>query len=617
MALGDLKQLLLAGEAPAFWDALRTASASARDFSELIALSALRKRAQARGIVRPAEAARVRLAVLGGSSLYPLHELLTHLLEAEGVACELFTGEFDNYAAEIREADGALYAFAPEVVLLLPAAQRCHYPGRLGDPRELAEAAAKAVADELLELAALLHERTHAEVLLGNFALPARRDLGELRARLPTSTWNFRKRVNAELALNAPAYVRICDLEFLAYRSGGLATEDAGAWFESKQPGSPEFLVELAREAAGLIRDLRAAAKKVLVLDLDNTLWGGVLADDGLEGVEIGDTSPRSEAFKAFQRYVLGLKQRGVLLAVCSKNDAAVAERAFREHPEMVLSLGDFVSFKANWEPKSDNLRQMAEELALGLDSFVFADDNPAEIEIVRQFTPAVATLLLDGDPAEFVGRLADSRHFEPRSITAEDAERTAQYRAESARQASMGSTADMASYLASLEMRATVRPFVDVDVPRLAQLINKSNQFNLTTRRRTEAEVRELAANPDYICLSLRLADKFGDHGLVSIVVGRADGAVLELDTWLMSCRVLKRQVEDTLLNEVARLAQARGCRELLGVYRETAKNGMVRDLYPRMGFEPAAVGPEGAAYKLDLAAYCPRQTSITLVNA
>ena len=363
--------------------------------------------------------------------------------------------------------------------------------------------------------------------------------------------------MNLELGLNAPPFVRVCDLEYLANRSGALAGEDARGWFESKQPCSPSLLVDVCREAANLILGLRTPPKKVLVLDLDNTLWGGVVADDGLEGIEIGDTSPRGEAFKAFQKYIRSLKERGVLLAVCSKNDHARAIEAFEKHPEMVLRASDFVSFKANWEPKSDNLRQMAADLDLGIDSFVFVDDNPAEIEIVRQFAPAVTTILLGDDPADYAGQLQDCRLFEPRSITREDQERTGQYRAESERQTLLASAADMDAYLESLAMEAVIREFTPVDVPRLAQLINKSNQFNLTTRRRTEAEVQALIRQPDHVGLSVRLQDRFGDHGLISIVVGRETGDSLVIDTWLMSCRVLKRQVEELVLNELARLAQ------------------------------------------------------------
>ena len=252
--------------------------------------------------------------------------------------------------------------------------------------------------------------------------------------------------------------------------------------------------------------------------------------------------------------------------------------------------------------------------MALGVDSFVFVDDNPAEIEIVCQFAPQVTTILLGADPADYAGRLQDCRLFEPRHITKEDAIRTGQYRAESNRQALLASAADMDAYLESLSMEAVVREFTAVDVPRLAQLINKSNQFNLTTRRRTEAEVQALIGQPDYVSFCVRLQDRFGDHGLISIVIGRARGGAIEIDTWLMSCRVLKRQVEEIALNELARLARVKGCSRLEGVYLPTAKNEMVRDYYPRMGFQPRNVTSERAEFVLELDTFAPRPTKISL---
>ena len=612
MDLAPLKDLLVKGDSN-FWNQLELSTAQATEFSDLITLSALRKKALARDLKREAPSPR-RIAILGGYSLYPLHELLTHMLDAAGVQAELFIGDYDNYVAEIMEPDSALYQFRPEVVLLVPGVQRCKYAGALTDKRQAAQDCASDVAKQLLELCKTAHERTSAEVLLCNYMLPARRDLGELRSRTLASDWTFRKWVNLELGLNAPPFVRICDVEYLANRRGALESEDARGWLESKQPFSPALLVDVCRDAAHLILALRRPPKKVLVLDLDNTLWGGVVADDGLEGIEIGDTSPRGEAFKAFQRYIAALKQRGVLLAVCSKNDHARAMEPFEKHPEMVLKPDDFVSFKANWDPKSDNLLRMAQELNLGIDSFVFVDDNPAEIEIVRQFAPNVSTILLGADPADYVGQLMDCRLFEPRSITREDAARTSQYRAESERQTTFASATDMDAYLASLNMEAVIRSFNPVDVPRLSQLINKSNQFNLTTRRRTESEVQSLIGRDNYVTFSVRLSDRFGDHGLISIIIGQINGEAMEIDTWLMSCRVLKRQVEETALNELCKRSQSKGCTHLNGVYLATPKNDMVRDFYPRMGFETRSANETRGEYFLDLGSYQPRSTKITI---
>ncbi|MEP6669617.1 MAG: HAD-IIIC family phosphatase [Chthoniobacter sp.] len=616
MHSSELKTLLRDAN-PEFWDRLAVASREATDFSELFQLSSLRKKAHTRQIPRKETVhEKVRLALLGGYSLYPLHDLVEHLCDVEGFPCTVWLGDFDNYISEIMDDGSALYEFGPQVILLLPAEHRCKYTGQLTDPRQMPQDAARQVVYSLLELAGQLHEKTRAEVIMTNFMLPARHDLGAYRARTIASDWTFRKWVNLELGLSAPPYLHVCDLEFLAHRRGGIEARDERAWFESKQPCSPALLPDLAREIVHLLRNLRRAPKKVLALDLDNTLWGGVVADDGIDGIELGDTSPRGEAFKAFQKYIVTLKQRGTLLAVVSKNDHAVAAEVFEKHPEMVLRMEDVVFFKANWEPKSDNLRRMAAELELGLDSFVFVDDNPAEIEIVRQFAPEVATILLGPDPSEYVAQLQDCRYFEPRNITSEDTERTAQYRSESQRQALLAATTDMGAYLESLNMEAVIREFAPVDIPRVAQLINKSNQFNLTTRRRSEAELTVLMNDPSFIGFSVRLRDRFGDHGLISVAIGRQDGDALHIDTWLMSCRVLKRQVEDEVLNELVRLGKTRGCTRIEGLYLPTSKNTMVADFYSEMGFALVFSDEQGRRYNLPIDPFPSHPTKIKLAR-
>jgi FkbH-like protein len=614
MDLNKLKALLLGGD-PEFWPLLASFTRQARDFEELFLLSSLRKKAHARQADRK-DVKRLKLAILGGYSLYPLYELIEHVCETEGFPIELWKGDYDNYISEIMDDESGLYSFAPKIVFMLPAERRCAYTGKLTDPRELPEAEARQAVDGLLELARKVNAQTGAEVIMANFMLPARHDPGAYRSSTLGSDWSFRKFVNLELGLRAPSYLRICDLEYLSYRVGALASRDERGWFESKQPFSPALMVEVAREVAHLIASLKRAPKKVLALDLDNTLWGGVIGDDGLEGIELGDTSPRGEAFKAFQKYIATLKERGVLLTVCSKNDFAKAAEPFEKHPEMALKMEDIVSFKANWDSKADNLRLMAVELNLGLDSFVFVDDNPAEIEIVRQFAPEVTTILLGPDPAGYVAQLQNCRMFEPRSITAEDAERTSQYRSDVQRKELQASVTDMDSYLQSLAMEAVISEFTAVDVPRLSQLINKSNQFNLTTRRRSEAEVIAVMNDPEQIGYSVRLKDRFGDHGLISIVIGKKNGATMHVDTWLMSCRVLKRQVEEEVLNELARLAKERGCARLEGVYLPTAKNEMVRDFYPRMGFSPLRENGSGREFELKLDAFQTIPTKIKITR-
>ncbi|MDD1518759.1 MULTISPECIES: HAD-IIIC family phosphatase [Bradyrhizobium] len=609
----ELKSRALSGDAT-FWGHLVARSRQATSFSELLFLSTLRKKAKlyAPESVQP----RLRLALIGGYNLYPLHELVEHLLAIRGIECERFLGEYDNFVSEILDGSSSLYAFRPDLAFILPNASHSRFSGSLLDAVEHQREAAVRAAEHLLNLAQTFTARSGAAAILANLALPGDLDLGSFRSRTLGTDWSFRKAVNLELGLRAPAEVQICDVEFLSARRGISAAADARAWYESKQLGSPDFLVDIAQELSHLIASRKQGPKKVLAIDLDHTLWGGVIAEDGIEGIELGDSSPRGEAFKAFQRYLLGLSQRGVLLAVCSKNDHARAIQVFEKHPEMVLRLEHFAAFKANWDPKSDNLQRIAEELRLGLDSFVFADDNPAEIEIVRQFQPLVTGVLLGPDPAEFIVRIQAGRHFEPRTVTEEDLERTAQYRQERRRTELAASVTDMPAYLASLEMRGTIKEFDSLDVPRIAQLIARSNQFNLTTIRRSETEIQALLGRLDYRCFTMRLEDRFGDSGLISVVIAKIEGGVFVLDTWLMSCRVLKRQVEDEIMNEIFRLAEVAGCTTVRGIYLPTTKNGIVAEIYEEFGFARTEDSAARKVFELEVRKYQLRSTKIDVAR-
>ena len=598
----DLKHLMATGN-PGFWGALADSSLAADAFNEMITLSRLRQRAVARGFgpARTEDKKPLRVALVGGSTLYPLSELVEHLISVQVGPVEVVTGEFNNFRSEMLGGSAEIEDFKPDVLVVIPDDKTCRYTGRLSDANADVDEEMGRFADDLLELCNAVHTRHGAEIVLCNFVPSPYFDVGEFGARQRASDWNFKRGVNLALAELAPNYVHICDLEFLAYRLGGLNSKDDRSWFESKQAFSPTMQVAVAKEISHIVRSLKTAPKKVLVLDLDNTLWGGVIGDDGIEGIEIGDTSPRGEAFKAFQSYIASLTDRGVLLAVCSKNDHENAIEPFRVHPEMVLREEHFVSFKANWEPKASNIIEMAEELSLGLDSFIFVDDNPAEIEIVRQFAPDVTTILLSDDPSMYVRQLQESRLFERAVITSEDSERTRQYKQESDRRRSMKGAVDMDSYLQSLGMIGTISDFNWLDLPRIVQLINKSNQFNLTTRRRTEAEIEALMTDPDYTGFTMRLADRFGDHGLISIVICKIHpGDVMEIDTWLMSCRVLKRQVEQEVLNEIVRRARFADRRLVRGFYFPTAKNDMVRELLPSLGFNTVSSSDESSEFEL-----------------
>ena len=583
------------------WKSIVKESRNAESFAEIMTLSTLRKRAE-KIIDNKADFKKIRLAILGGYSLYPLGEIVDQYFFANECKLELWVGDYDNYHSEILDEKSELYKFNPDIIVIIPAERRNCYIGSLRDDKKKVKTESEKYCEQLIELTKVANKKTQAEIILCNFMPTSYYDMGSYRNKTLSSAWNFTMNMNLELGLTAPSFVHICDINFLSSRIGLENCRDERAWYESKQIGSPQLLVSLGKEIAHIALSIKTATKKVLVLDLDNTLWGGTIGDDGIDGIEIGDTTPRGEAFKAFQKYILSLIDRGVILAVCSKNDIDNAMEPFERHPEMVLRKKDIVSFVANWNPKSDNIKSIADDLKLGLDSFVFVDDNPAEIEIVNQFLPQVSTIQLSEDPSKYVEQLADSRFFEPLYITNEDIQRTELYKQKEKYKELEMKVTNMEEYLESLEMKAKICNFSSTDNARIAQLINKSNQFNLTSKRRNETEVALIAESQNHIGFTIRLKDKFSEHGLISVLIAEIINNELLIDTWLMSCRVLKRQVEAVALNELISIAKAKNCNKIRGLYIETTKNGMVKDLYKEYGFEYQGVCNDGYCYSLNV---------------
>jgi FkbH-like protein len=365
---------------------------------------------------------------------------------------------------------------------------------------------------------------------------------------------------------------------------------------------SHEATVAVAHNLALLVRSALGRTRKVLVLDLDNTLWGGVIGDDGVSGIKLGKDSPEGEAYQDFQRYCLELKRRGIVLAVCSKNEPGTAHEGFK-HPDSVLKLNDFSAFRAGWGPKHEAIQEIAHELNLGLDSFVFVDDNPAERELVASQLPQVAVPRVGNNVARYAEHIERNGYFESARISSDDLARASQYAANAERAAVRATFADYGEYLLSLQMKAEIGPFVPTYMDRIAQLTNKTNQFNLTTRRYTLAEIQRVADDKAWVTLYGRLIDRFGDNGLVTVVAGEQRGDELHLDLWLMSCRVLKRDMEHAMLDAVVREAKQRGIRSVVGYYLPTAKNKMVAGLFEQLGFSSVSKEDSGAStWRLDL---------------
>jgi FkbH-like protein len=412
--------------------------------------------------------------------------------------------------------------------------------------------------------------------------------------------------------------VDLVALDDRAARDGLAAWHDVALWHRAKQEISPAAAPLYGDLVARVFAAKQGRSAKCMVLDLDNTLWGGVIGDDGLDGIVLGQGSALGEAFTAFQDYARELSRRGVILAVCSKNDEANALEPFEKHPEMLLRRDDIASFVANWSDKAGNIKAIAAELNIGLDSLVFVDDNPFERALVRQELPMVAVPEVGDDPTDFPAILADAGYFEALTVTDEDRERSGQYQGNRLREALRSSTTDLPSYLRSLDMRLVWRPFDRIGLARTVQLINKTNQFNLTTRRYTEADVQAVMDDVRAFGLQLRLLDRFGDNGIIAIIIGKMlNRDDLLIDTWLMSCRVLGRQVEPTTLNLIAAQAKLLGASRLIGEYLPTKKNGMVKDHYARLGFQVVETAVDGASRAvLDLAEFAPAETFIDVTE-
>lgn len=530
---------------------------------------------------------KTKVALLGSFTTKPLADLLDLFLFAGAVGMDLYEADYGTFRQEILDPASGLQRFRPEFLILATTWRDLGRRPEMSDDREIVE---RKVEDEVADWEALwgATRGLGCQIIQNNFDAPPWRVLGNLEARHPAGFSRFIERVNHRMQDVAPPYVTIHDIDYLAAAWGLWQWGDERYFFHAKLPCSPEHLVDYAHSLASLIFAKIGLGKKCLVVDLDNTLWGGTIGDDGLGGIRIGQGDAESEAFAAFQRYVKGLQRRGVILAVCSKNTDTVAREAFEKHPEMVLRLDDISCFVANWDDKATNLGRIAERLNIGLDSLVFVDDNPVERSIVRRLRPEVAVPEMPEDPAYFISMLERHRYFQTTVISAEDLERTAFYRAEEARAAVELTAADLDGFLRSLELVGRIAPINAATLERSVQLILRSNQFNVTTRRHGAAELQAMMDDPAWLALSVSLKDRFGDNGLIAVVLAEAVTAAksLVIDTWLMSCRVLKRGVEQYMLNRLAELAAERGLDRLVATYIPTKKNGLVKDLFADLGF-------------------------------
>jgi FkbH-like protein len=573
---------------------LRALALHALDENQLNQLTRVIQRAQkaARSL---APLAPFRLAVLGNATTDFVVPVLAATALRHGFALECITAPYDQVAQQALSAQSPINASKPDAVLL--AVDHRGYPLAVppGDTVAAGEAVSRSVA-HLRMIRAAIAAHSGAPCLVQTLARPAEQQFGNLDARVAGTPTQLIDALNRAIvdSIEGSADV-LFDVAALAQTIGLADWHDPRLWNLGKLPFASQCLPIYAEHVCRLLAALRGKSRRCLILDLDNTLWGGVIGDDGLEGIVLGQGDATGEAHLSVQQAALALRERGVVLAVSSKNDDAIAREAFRKHTEMLVREEHIAVFQANWDDKATNIKAIASALNLGLESMLLLDDNPAERALVRRLLPEVAVPELPDDPGLYARTLLASGWFEAVTFSAEDRARAGFYRDSAKRVALQQQAGDLEAYLASLQMVLTVSPFDEPGRARITQLINKSNQYNLTTRRYTEAQVLQIERDPACFTLQARLADTFGDNGMISVVICRAHGDEWRLDTWLMSCRVLGRHVEQALLAELVAAARGRGIRRLVGEYLPTARNKLVEDHYARLGFEEVERQPDG----------------------
>lgn len=556
-----------------------------------------------------------KVAVLGGSTTNEVVNQLSIFLLYYGIRAEFYQSEYGQYWQDAVFGSEELDSFQPDIIYIHTSWRNIEAFPNISDSEEEVKDLLDAEIKRFEMMWEKLEEKFRCPIIQNNFDRPNYRLLGN------RDIWDYRGRSNYISRLNQLFYdyaqkhtnFYINDLEYISQDYGLSEWNNSLYWHMYKCAMCMDAIPYVAQSVANIIKSIYGKNKKALVLDLDNTLWGGIVGDDGVEGIKIGPEVSTGQVYAEFQEYCKKLKDIGVVLAVDSKNEMENA-LAGLNHPDGILRQDDFVDIKANWNPKDQNLREIADELTLGVDSFVFVDDNPAEREIVSKQLPGVATPAMD-KVENYIKVLDHSGYFEVTSLSEEDMKKTAMYHAKAEANKAVAAFADYGEYLDSLQMSAVVEDFKPIYIQRIAQLTNKSNQFNLTTLRCSEENIKEMQEAEDHICLCGRLTDKFADNGLVTVVIGEVQEKALHMKLWLMSCRVLKRGLEDVMMNAVIEKARRQGIEAVIGHYYPTAKNAMVKNFYQDMGFSKVVENADGSSeWSMEVSKYIPKETHILL---
>jgi len=554
----------------------------------------------------------IKVALLGDTATQFLATAIRGTGVERGYNIDLYEAEYNQVERELLDPTSEFYEFNADFIVLF---QSTH---KLGESHAMLSSEQQTtLAEDRLNFVASVCSNPALEgkkIIYFNYPEIDDAVFGSYANHVPQSlTWQVR-RLNCGLMDLSQQYPNlfICDIAALQNKLGRDVMFAANVYTSTEMVLSMDVLPYVASRVMDIVCAIKGQFKKCLILDLDNTVWGGVIGDDGLEGIQLGHGLGIGKAFTEFQMWVKKLKQRGIIICVASKNNEETAKEPFEKHPDMVLKLDDIAVFQANWETKVDNIRTIQSILNISFDSMVFLDDNPFERNIVRENIKGITVPELPEDPADYLEYLYGLNLFETASYSSADKDRTKQYQVEAQRVSLSKTFTNEADFLKSLDMVSVVSGFTKFNTPRVAQLTQRSNQFNLRTVRYTDADIESYASDAEVIDLSFTLQDKFGDNGLIAVIIMKPqDKETLFVDTWLMSCRVLKRGVENFTLNTMVEIAKAKGYKRIIGEYLPTPKNGMVALHYPELGFTPIEGSPT-AQWVLDLENYQPRECFI-----
>ena len=556
------------------------------------------------------------IAILGGSTTSEIKNILELFLLDSEIKPNFYESEYNKFYEDALFGNDVLDKFNPDIVYIHTTNQNIiKYPELNNNEDEIFTL----INNEIEKYKSIWSSLTkyNCPIIQNNFDYTVNRSLGNLDFYDIHGETYFINQLNDKFSQEARAikHLYINDINYLSSYIGLKNWFDVSLWHQAKYALSMGSIPELAFNISKIINSIFGKSEKCLVLDLDNTCWGGVIGDDGLDGISIGVETAIAESYTSFQKYVKELKQRGVILAVCSKNDFQNAKEGFK-HPDSVLKFDDFTSFKSNWDPKHQNILDIAKEVNIGVDSLVFIDDNPVERDLVSSQVPSVSVPNVGNDVIHFIDHIDRNGYFEPISLLVDDINRNKYYEDNKKRSQEQSIFKSYDDFLVSLEMTAEIKSFSSIYLDRITQLTNKTNQFNLTTKRYTASEIENIVTSDEYIKIYGKLTDKYGDNGLIAISIGRINENQCHIDLWLMSCRVIKRDMEFAMLDELVRQCKEKGVLEIIGYFYQSDKNNMVFDLYEKFGFALNDTNGEDTIWRLDISNYENQNKFIGIEN-